>query len=480
MKKLFAILLAMAMLLAAGCQSSTPKQTSPDFGELTMKPGTTHTDHPGLEIRIDSLSRKGGKVKLVVVWNNRTAYDASYGVAYAIDRLDDGAWVSCAKTDDLSFIEIACQLPAGKTQNEVYDLTNTFDVSAPGTYRFSTECYVRVSNEESTRCALWAEFTMDSEPPRDDSEDANIALDFQCQYIRADNYQADAQYPQVRIIPSLQALLDYCVETSLDFSDTRDRYDEAFFEESYLIFVLVEEGSGSIRHSVKSVEQTPDKDLRISILREVPEVGTADMAQWHIFLELCRDALVETANDVWVYLDGQLAYNGDVIVPPQLQPVRKSPPAGTLFTPEGETPLLLAGYNWTHTDPDGTGVSVIADQAGRPLTADILKPVTIPFDHAETIYLPVPGSGVYEPTDSLGFLVKLDWEVTPSKVMCTCWPDTVGRNDYTSGEEIPFDLNGPFYARPGRYIYEFSATWEDTGAGYYGTANYYVYITGNP
>jgi len=475
MKKLIAFLLA-AVLLLSGCQSTSPKSAAPGFTNLEATPGQTHSDHPGLQIRVESLKRESGKTKLVVIWQNDTQYDATYGVAYAIERLEDDTWVSCAMREDLAFIEIACILPGGKTQNETYDLTDAFDVSKPGTYRIKTECYLQNDPEKSTRCQLMAEFTM--EAPRDESEDAVTELNFQCQYIRSDDYQSDAKYPQIQVIPNAQKLKEYCANLSL--SDACARYDEAFFAESFLVFVLLEEGSGSIRHQVEAVEQAPDKTLHISILRVVPEVGTCDMAQWHVILELSRDALVETANDVSVYLDGKLACTGDVIVPPQPQPPRKTSPDGILSTPIGEVTMARGGCNWTFTDTDGTGVCVIGDQAGRPLTADILEPIYLNPDQAETVYLPVPGSGVYEPTNHLGYPVKLYWEVTPTQVTCTCWPDTAGRDDSASGEVLPFDLEGPFYAKTGGYIYEFTATWEDTGMGFHGTASYYAYITDTP
>ena len=475
MKKLIALLLA-AVLLLSGCQSSSP--SSPSFTNLDATPGQTHTDYPGLEIRVDSLQRENGKSKLVVTWHNGTQYDATYGLAYAIERLENNTWVSCAKRDDLAFDEIACILPAGKTQSQAYDLTDAFDVSIPGTYRIKTECYIQDTPEKVTRCQLTAEFTMDSAKPQDNSEDYVTALNFQCQYIRSDSYQSDAKYPQIQVIRSLQKLQDYCADTVL--SEACTRYDEAFFAENYLVFVLLEEGSGSIRHHVEAVEQTPGKALRISILREVPELGTCDMAQWHVILELSRDALVETANDVAVYLDGKLACTGDVIVPPQPLPPRKSPPAGILSTPVGEVTMACGSCNWTFTDTDGTSVCIIGDQASRPLTADILDPIVLNPDQAETVYLPVPGSDAYEPTNHLGYSVKLYWDVTPSKVTCTCWSDTAGRDDSTSGEALPFALEGPFYGKTGGHIYEFTATWEDTGAGFYGTASYYAYITDAP
>ena len=50
--------------------------------------------------------------------------------------------------------------------------------------------------------------------------------------------------------------------------------------------MVLEEGSGSIRHEVKSVIKNPDGSFAVDIKRDVPEIGTDDMAEWHIFLEI--------------------------------------------------------------------------------------------------------------------------------------------------------------------------------------------------
>lgn len=63
------------------------------------------------------------------------------------------------------------------------------------------------------------------------------------------------------------------------------RFGEGFFENRFLLFVIIEEGSGSIRHRVESAQ--PEKGaLSVEITRIIPEVGTADMAQWHIVLDI--------------------------------------------------------------------------------------------------------------------------------------------------------------------------------------------------
>ena len=55
--------------------------------------------------------------------------------------------------------------------------------------------------------------------------------------------------------------------------------------------ILLEEGSGSVRHEVRCVVQTGDKNLAICVDRKVPEVGTDDMAQWHILIEMDKNLI---------------------------------------------------------------------------------------------------------------------------------------------------------------------------------------------
>ena len=81
--------------------------------------------------------------------------------------------------------------------------------------------------------------------------------------------------------------IGYYGEASMadEFFSDNTRYDDAFFENNFLLFVIIEEGSGSVRHRVESA--LPENGLlSVNVTRVVPEIGTADMAQWHIVLEL--------------------------------------------------------------------------------------------------------------------------------------------------------------------------------------------------
>lgn len=326
-------------------------------------------------------------------------------------------------------------------------------------------------------------------PSEAESAQANVALDYDTQFIRTEGgYELES--PGVQIIHSKQELDDYyttyhevfdleradtAYPDTIGFLDACDKYDAAFFEENYLIFVILEEGSGSVRHNVHRVERTHDGKIEIAVESVLPGgFGTADMAKWHVILELSRGAQVQTSDDVLIYWNGRLAYNG-AVVEPLTDAAFKEPPPGILRSQEGDANLRLAGYSWFFQE-QSQSLSVIADQSSRP--AQKLKPVTISDKYIETIYAPILDSTSYAPTNSLGYFVKLNWNANPSSVTYTCWPDFVWEDPSTPQEDVDVFEDMAFYAKPGGYIYEITATWEDYGEGYHGTATYYVYIIG--
>ena len=146
------------------------------------------------------------------------------------------------------------------------------------------------------------------------------AIDFSAQYIRTDGYHEFVKYPVVKIIRSVQELNAYYEtnkeeyglgrrdkvysDMTIGFLDACDKYDDAYFEDHILIMVLLEEGSGSIRHQVQSVNVSADGQCRIYIDRIVPEAGTCDMAEWHILIEPEAGVEIENESDITVFVDG--------------------------------------------------------------------------------------------------------------------------------------------------------------------------------
>ena len=290
------------------------------------------------------------------------------------------------------------------------------------------------------------------------------------QYVRADRYMENALYPQVQVADSLEKLNTY---DGFDrIADACTGYDETFFKDRFLVMVLLQEYSGSITHEVLGVKQTAENKTAISIKRIVPQVCTNDMAQWHIIVELKRDVPVKSAENVQVYLDERLTWDGQYVAPPKPEAQFKAPPEIRLRSAAGDLILKPAGYSWTYENPDGSSANTTADQTARPLPVADIKEWNIDLQYAETIYLPVPGSTVYEPTDSLGYFIKLDCPGYPASISFTKWVD--GERQQVLGV-----MEHSFYAEVESAIYEIAVSWTDEQAGYFGSANYYVYIDGS-
>lgn len=128
-----------------------------------------------------------------------------------------------------------------------------------------------------------------------------LALDFKAQYIRThSHFDSHDSYRKTALIKDKGELEKYYADNSDKYNlkwDDSDRfyqavsgYDEEFFKDHCLLFVIVQEGSGSVSHNVKKVAYSAENGMIVpTIERIVPEFGTCDMAQWHIIIEL--DAL---------------------------------------------------------------------------------------------------------------------------------------------------------------------------------------------
>lgn len=120
-------------------------------------------------------------------------------------------------------------------------------------------------------------------------------LPFSARYYRTNGYAEGKDYPVVTLIQSTEDAKAYYEANkntyrmegpTPGFADALLGYDDAYFREHLLIIVLLEEPSGSIRHKVTDVVQTDDH-TRVLIQRVRPEgAATADMAQWHILIEI--------------------------------------------------------------------------------------------------------------------------------------------------------------------------------------------------
>ncbi len=144
---------------------------------------------------------------------------------------------------------------------------------------------------------------------------------FEAQYIRTNGYSEDRSYPCHVIIDSREELEAYYEEnkevfdlerketvysdTTIGFLDACDKYDDTYFERQNLVLIVLEEGSGSVRHKITDVRPRSNENgsvdgWDIAIDRIVPEVGTDDMAEWHLFLEIQMGDVIKNEDKVWI------------------------------------------------------------------------------------------------------------------------------------------------------------------------------------
>lgn len=133
---------------------------------------------------------------------------------------------------------------------------------------------------------------------------APVELKIKAQYIRnIANPDKIAGLPSVYAIRS-RAEVDNYIKANKDkyydklgrnedlasdgFLDAVGKYDAAYFKNNLLIFVVLVEPSGSIRHEVVKLEQTKDGSV-LTVNRLLPEVQTDDIAYWHIIVELSKE-----------------------------------------------------------------------------------------------------------------------------------------------------------------------------------------------
>lgn len=324
MKRIVSVLLLIMMLCTlAACDRGEylPENAKISLDKAVVEIGETHSGFEGMSIRITDIVWNDDEIKLYVDWINETVYDALYGEMFTVEREINGDWISCQTLDNLAFTSIGYELKSGITQNKTYSLTDTFDISQNGKYRFKTDClvYDKGRGGEYTECELWAEFTV-TRIGDTSNEVKKTFVEFETQYIRTNGYREGIEYPVIKIIRSVQELNDYyeankeiydlerredpSSDNSIGFLDACDKYDEAYFEDQILVMVLLEEGSGSNRHNVDNVKISSDGKLYVSISSIIPEAGTYDMAEWHILIEPEKGIDVKDESDVIVLLDG--------------------------------------------------------------------------------------------------------------------------------------------------------------------------------
>lgn len=132
--------------------------------------------------------------------------------------------------------------------------------------------------------------------------------------------------------------------------------------------------------------------------------------------------------------------------------VLASPPAGWVYSGTGSVGGVLGTYSWRTREADGSVTSAEADSPH-------------PLDCRELL------AGL----DTESAEAEFQWAVPPDELVSVrCWPDS--RWGDTTAESTAVPAAGTAVSlRPGGWIYEVEARWEDRGYGG-GTARYLFYI----
>ena len=156
------------------------------------------------------------------------------------------------------------------------------------------------------------DFDVFIEDEDDQDTDDEMIDDFEAHIVRTDGYHEGTKYPQVSFIRSRAELEDYITRnkeqynfgsadgTAPSFMTVTGQYTDEWFKTHQLILVLLEEGSGSIRHEVTELTESD-----VTIQRIVPEGGTEDMAEWHILIEAGKDCKFAEPDAFGVFIEDE-------------------------------------------------------------------------------------------------------------------------------------------------------------------------------
>lgn len=198
-------------------------------------------------------------------------------------------------------------------------------------------------------------------------------VDFEVQYIRTGTQNYDGPFPAAAVIHSTDELTAYYeankeqfylerredpgADYTIGFLDACDKYDEKFFDNNALVFVVLEEGSGSTRHNVSTVKVDANGIMYINILSVDPDIGTCDMAYWHIMTEVPKDRAPDTADEIVVYYNDVKMYDGHSHSPANEAQTVDDPVSGycgntqtTIYFDNDKSYTFMSGNSVTMTD----------------------------------------------------------------------------------------------------------------------------------
>ena len=100
------------------------------------------------------------------------------------------------------------------------------------------------------------------------SKESAGEIAFNAEYIKTDSIIEDVEYPVVKKIVTKEELMTYYqdnldsynfvnnTEVSVSFATALDKYDDEYFEDSFLVIVVLEENNSSIYHNIRKVSKS--------------------------------------------------------------------------------------------------------------------------------------------------------------------------------------------------------------------------------
>lgn len=158
-------MVTMALSLAACREVEKPVRKAPDFTERPIVGIGGHSDILDVSIQVSGIydrheeGTEQVETTLVVVWSNKTDGYITYGDAYRIERLEGDQWVDCA-LEDRYYDMIGHAFKGPHMINVSYVITNLYDLTIPGDYRFSADCTVDTESGPKTY-TLWSDFRVE-------------------------------------------------------------------------------------------------------------------------------------------------------------------------------------------------------------------------------------------------------------------------------------------------------------------------------
>ncbi len=160
--KITALFLCVAMAVTlVGCGKANDEMGF-KFSDGYIQVGECQSDYEGITATIKNIVTEGTDTYMEVEWNNETKYETMYGEFYGIEREIDGEWKSCLKKSNLVYNDVGYPLLASSKQEKGYNITDSFDISEEGKYRFRSYLFVYENGRgaKSIWCNVYAEFNV--------------------------------------------------------------------------------------------------------------------------------------------------------------------------------------------------------------------------------------------------------------------------------------------------------------------------------